>query len=335
MKKLTLLLFSFILLTSSLLAQDSTLIRIRVDVDSAKIQINNEDVIADSYGKTLVKDSWFILNLPIDTYNIKITSGLYDPIDSTIILVLKEIHTFDIRFIEIIYEDTAAYFKEIPASTEVVKLVLNSDPDSGTIVFGKKEIDDKTPAYMYVRPGEYSFIVSKEGYEPLMSLVKIEPEIPISANFKLKNFKPAPVTSDSLGLSYMVQKPMLSLKSTANIRKKYNALAESFAIFPLAQGILARLVVDKSQYGKTDGLIISGVVLTLGSYLLGKILYKKKRKYINEENERRILENAQVESNNQTVDQAVREENAARLKDWQKNNRNRGEVIFENLKDNN
>ena len=40
---------------------DSALVRIRTDVDSAKIQINNQGIFEDSYGNPLIKNSWFII----------------------------------------------------------------------------------------------------------------------------------------------------------------------------------------------------------------------------------------------------------------------------------
>ena len=321
-----------ILLAVSVTAQtDSALVRIRVDVDSAKVRLNNQEILEDSYGNALIKNSWFILNLPIETYNLKIISENYDPIDSTLLLVKNEIYTFDIQFIEKKYEDTAAYFKEIPESVEVVKLVLHSEPDSSSIIFGKEKLDEITPTEMYFRPGEYSFQMSKEGFDPLKSTVTIVYDTPILANFMLAEIKPVPLLPESLGLSYMSQMPMLEKKLAEKVKTKYNALTESFAIFPLAQGILARFMVDESQHSKANGLIFSGIGLTLGSYILGKILYKRKQAYIVAENERREADNAMVESNNQTVDQAVRDENAARMKVWLRGNRNRGTVVIENL----
>ena len=60
MIKFTLFLCFLFLFASTLSAQDSTMVRIRVDVDSAVIQINENVVIEDSYSNELLKDSWFI-----------------------------------------------------------------------------------------------------------------------------------------------------------------------------------------------------------------------------------------------------------------------------------
>ncbi len=328
--KYFLILILVILSTAVVSAQtDSALVRIRTDTDSTKIQINNQDVLEDSYGNTLVKNSWFILNLPIETYNLKITSLNYNPIDSTITLIKGEIYTFDIKFKEIIYEDTTDYYESLTEDFEVVKLVVQSEPDSCSFVIEQNTIEKSTPFELFFRPGEYSFLATKEGYEPLKSTIKIEQKIPLLANFILRDFKPEEIMPESLGLNYMSQLPLLNAKSADNIKVKYNSLAESFAIFPMAQGILARIVVDKSQYRIAETLIISGVGLTLGSYFLGKFLYKKKKQYIIDENIRRESDNAMADENNRQVDMQVNDENIARLKAWQRKNRNKGQVVIE------
>lgn len=330
--KYKIIIFLIILTTTTVAAQvDSALVRIRTDIDSSLIQLNNQVIIEDSYGNPLIKNYWFIINLPIETYNIKITAGNYNPIDSTITLVKGEIYTFDVQFTEIKNEDTIIYFEELPEAVEVVKLVVQSEPDSCSLVIGQETIEKHTPIDLFFKPGEYLFRVSKEGYDPLKSRIKIELEVPILANFKLKSLKPNQVLPESLGISYMTQMPLLNVKQAEKIKVRYNSLAESFAIFPMAQGILARLVVDKSHRRTAEVMILSGVGLTLGSYLLGKILYKKKRQFILDENIRREVDNGMVDSNNKKVDQMINEVNTSRMKEWLRNNRNRGEVIIKNI----
>ena len=135
----------------------------------------------------------------------------------------------------------------------------------------------------------------------------------------------------NLGLTYLSQKPMIDPKVAERTRIQYKSLTESFAIFPLAQGIMARIVVDDTQHGAANAMIFAGLGLTVGSHFLGKILYKRKKQYIEDENLRRQIDNAQVDENNAQVNQTVNDENTARNKAWVRKNRNTGKVEIESI----
>ena len=173
MCKLIFILTLLIILTSSVFSQDSTLVRIRVDVDSVGISLNGQSLEVDSYDNLLSTNSWFILNLPIDTYQISILPKNYNPVDTTIVLTKGQIYVLDLKFIEVTYEDRTIIFTTIPENIEVVKLSLLSDPDSSSIIFSQNQLLEITPLELYIKPGEYPFQVSKESLKSWKHLLVV------------------------------------------------------------------------------------------------------------------------------------------------------------------
>jgi hypothetical protein len=105
----------------------SGIIRLKVDLDSVVLQINDEIVDRDSSGNLLVPDAWFILNRPPGIYEVKFQREGYGPIDTNITVSVGEVSTFEARFLTV-KEDTAG------THSGNGNLNLQSDPDSAKII---------------------------------------------------------------------------------------------------------------------------------------------------------------------------------------------------------
>ena len=76
--------------------------------------------------------------------------------------------------------------------------------------------------------------------------------------------------------------------------------------------------------GSADVLLTTGAVLTLSTYIYGKIAAKKKE--IMEFNQMAKEENLIAKKHNLSVDRKLRIEYRKRLKAWEKKNKDRGKV---------
>jgi hypothetical protein len=110
------------------------------------------------------------------------------------------------------------------------------------------------------------------------------------------------------------------------VRKRCNGLAELFAIVPLGQGVMARIAWGEDGRREANTLIIAGVGLTTGPYLLGSILSKRKRGTIRAANKLITRQNTEAQEYNRQVEKQVRELNAAAVAEWGTHNRVRGRV---------
>ena len=102
-------------------------------------------------------------------------------------------------------------------------------------------------------------------------------------------------------------------------------MAEAFAIVPLAQGVMARLVFGEDAH-QANVLIAAGVVLTAGSYFLGKLLSKRKLSSIREQNA--VIEEANLaaKTHNDEVDLAIRDQYSGEIRQWRSETQDDGRV---------
>lgn len=322
----TLLIVIFLLvICGSLMAQDSALVRIRLDVDQAELDINGQKTEFDSFGNKLTKDSWFILHLETGEYQFSLTSLPFIKLDTTIVFTSNQTFTWDLRLTTRPVSEIVLYETK-PENVEVVQLDLFSDPDSCEIYFNGVKQSFMSPKTIYMNPGMYKFQMDKDGYEPLTADIDLRGFQKVTATFKPMISQPEPVTAEKLGLVYVKQQPLLDINEAKKTKDMYSSLAESFLIFPLSQGILARLVVDDNQEKAANIMVGTGVVLTLGSYILSKVMFKKKHNQIMAENEKRRQDNTLAKEANKTNDRTVQDENDLLMQSWMADNMNRGSV---------
>lgn len=292
------------------------ILRIQIDVNNATLTIDGEIISIDSYGNRLIGQSSFILSLSPGDYNLIFSAENYRPIDTTITMVLNEVLPLNIQFI---VDDLA-----VDSVMNPVNVNITSQPENIKILLKNKSDTITTPDSVSLLPGTLSFNAFCEGYQSLVTNYELAANDNVSLEFLLKTNKPAKITILDLGLEY---KPILLERSEreANvIRSKYTALAEMFVIFPLTQGILAKLILDNDNDKDADILIISGAVLSVGSFLLGKILHKKRKKYIQRYNEQLIFDNQLARKFNSDIDMTIKTQNTENLKQWELENNDKG-----------
>ncbi len=208
-------------------------------------------------------------------------------------------------------------------------LTVTSSPDSAFITVDDQASAGMTPMEMILDTGVYRLEAAKEGFEPLTYKLNLLTGQRISARFILKSFPPPPIPAESLGLMYLPEKILEDINAADRVSSSYNRAAETFAIIPLGQGILARFIVDEDDRKEANIMIISGAILSAGSLILGKVLSKRKTHNIEQANAQITEENILINEHNRDVDQQLKEKNEQALRAWQQENSDRGRVIIE------
>jgi hypothetical protein len=208
-------------------------------------------------------------------------------------------------------------------------LLIDSDPDSANILIGGKASDVTTP-HSFSPEDTVSLVeVVKTGYEPLAEKIRLSPGEKVIATYLLKAFPPDPITPEELGFEPVPQQPILDVKAADRLKSKFLGLSLTFAIVPFGQGVLAKALLDDDDKGLGDALIISGAVLSAGSYALGKILSSKKRSDIKRKNEIIKIENEAAKEQNREIDKAVKTAYDEAVELWLMENADRGRVVLE------
>jgi hypothetical protein len=205
-------------------------------------------------------------------------------------------------------------------------VAITSDPEGVEIWINDSNTSLVTPAAVKLDSAWRKIEVFKEGREPLTFERGEASRVPESLHFVLRTLPPPVMTSDSLGLTLIQQFPLQDENEANRLMQRYASLAELFAIIPLSQAVIVRPFVDGDDRAVVNALIVAGVGLTVGTYILGKVLSSKKRKDIARQNAEVQKSNAIAEASNREVAQTVREANAAALLHWERENAGRGRV---------
>ncbi|MEN8006653.1 MAG: PEGA domain-containing protein [Candidatus Krumholzibacteriota bacterium] len=121
--------------------------------------------------------------------------------------------------------------------------------------------------------------------------------------------------------------PMMNEKTAYEKKQQYNAMAETFFVFPLAPGILGMAVSEGEGQFPAETFLISGVALILGSYFLGKKAYERELDRIRAINDERRAVNLKVKNHNLLVEKAMVDfEKAVEL--WAAESEDRGVVVI-------
>jgi len=215
------------------------------------------------------------------------------------------------------------------ADSETTTLFVTSSPESSYVSLTGGDSTAVTPLSLSLQPGKYQLEVVKEGFEPLSHEFGLLAGQRISAQFILKSLPPPPLTVDSLELFYIPEKPLIDINDADQLGQSFKRMAEIFAIIPLGQGIIARMILTENDRSQAEILIGVGAVLSGGSLLLGKILSNHKRRAIEATNRRIEEENIASRNYNQDVDRQLKEKNEEAQLLWMKENEKRGRVVIE------
>jgi hypothetical protein len=208
-------------------------------------------------------------------------------------------------------------------------LIVDSNPDSANILVDGKSSEVTTP-YSFSLADTVSLVeVVKTGYEPLAEKIPLSPGERVIATYLLKAFPPDPITPAELGFEPVPQQPLLDEKAADRLESKFLGLSFTFAIVPFGQGVLAKALLDDDDKGLGDALMISGAVLSAGSYALGKILSSKKRSDIKRKNEIIKIENEAAKEQNREIDKAVKTAYDEAVELWLMENADKGRVVLE------
>jgi hypothetical protein len=175
-------------------------------------------------------------------------------------------------------------------------------------------------------PGQYNLEVMRENFEPFTYELQLQPGDSIELTFILKTLPPFLLPPDSLGLAYDMQMPLLDETAPDRTRRRWTSAAEAFSIFPLAQGLLGRLFLGNDREKEANILIASGLVLSVGSLIVGKVASDGQRKSLQEKNEAITSTNESALLHNQEIDRQLRAVNSEREAAWQFRNQVRGRI---------
>ncbi len=305
-----------LLVVSSAAAVEPDNLKLRVDIDNVHMTINGDSITVDSHGNSLVKDAWFLLNLPPGEYEIVFEHAEYETRTRTITLEPGTIETIEVNFLP----------QKEPSGPQAGTVVIESDPAGATILVDGVSVDTVTPVELMLPLGERMIEVVEENFEPLSRPVSVDSMHKIIMRYVLRPLPPSDLTADSLGLFYDMELPMLEEERAELLRNQFNAFAETFAIIPFGQGLLAKILLSKDDQATANALVISGIVLSGGSYILGKILSARKLRFIRAQNEEIEAYNVRVKENNLEVDRAVQEANKEAYKKYLNDTKGKGRV---------
>ncbi len=218
-------------------------------------------------------------------------------------------------------------FAQEPPDSTKISLDLESEPDSVNIIIPNTADTVVTPTSVIVKSGVLSFEAFKSGYDSLIHEIELESGRSAILRFLLRTNKPIPITAEQLGLEYREELPLREEEEVSAYRQKFINISEMFLITPFSQGLLAKIILGNDDDGSADVLLISGAALTLGTYILGKILSSKRLKDIREYNNFANDENLAVKGYNQEIENKIKAINREKSQTWQEENKNKGTVI--------
>ena len=88
-------------------------------------------------------------------------------------------------------------------------------------------------------------------------------------------------------------------------KDRYHSLMETFAVVPLSLGVIGKIAFTEDHAYPSNELLIAGVTLVAGSYVLGKIFYARELKKIHQLNVERERANARAVELNDKVEQEM------------------------------
>ncbi len=317
--------FTLLIFPLSSYSSDTSSVRIMTDVENVSILINNDSLEFDSFGNRLMANKWFILNLPVDTYSISFNHPDYLSRDTVFVLKTDSLITLNINFLEPSPTVQPDNYQAI-YSDSIITVIIRSVPSNANIMIDGEQIDSTTPYQATIDSGFHEFLVVSEGWEPLIHTIHNEGFNEINLNFLLKPLPPPKPEPESLGLIILKEHPLIDIGKADNIKKKYMNLAEFFLIVPLSQGLIMKTIVGADDEGAANILIGSGVILTGGSYLLGKLLSSKKRKQITIQNELLTAENNDIKTRNNEIKNELKRIDREAYQQWLEENTDKGRV---------
>jgi len=203
---------------------------------------------------------------------------------------------------------------------------LLSDPPGASFKLGSIDSVVTMPADIVLKAGSYDVESSFQGYQSLTHQFQIGAGDTLLLRFVLLAERPARPRPEDLGLSYEAEIPLLLEEQADAVRRRFNAMAEVFAIVPLMQGVMAAVALGGGGDHFTGELMAAGIALSGGSYVLGKVMARRKLRSIREQNEVLKARNASAAERNRSIELQIRRAHADDVQRWRTTAKNRGVV---------
>jgi hypothetical protein len=227
---------------------------------------------------------------------------------------------------------TAVLIPWIPAAAQQASVPcairMTTDPPGALLNIGGSDSTLASPVDTLLPAGSYIIEASHPGYISLEYELLVDPGDTVALEFILLSEQPRMPTPQDLGYEYQPVVPLLMEDQADAVRKKYNTMAEIFAILPLAQGVLAVLALEDGSEYFSGGLVVVGIGLSVGTYLLGRRMASRKLDEIKRTNEMLNEQNAVAEQHNKGLDIEIRRIHAEAMREWQTETTWRGRVVF-------
>ena len=132
---------------------------------------------------------------------------------------------------------------------------------------------------------------------------------------------------EMVGLPEMMASiPLLEEKLAKEKQAPYSTMSEIFLVFPLAPGVLGMVVSEGEGQFPAEVMIVTGLVLSIGSYLLGQYVLSRELENIRALNDERRAANMRVKDHNILIKKAMADHERA-VKTWLEESEGRGRVI--------
>ncbi len=306
-------------------AQQVGSVKMKIDLDSVSVDLDGNPLSLDSIGLALTADNWTTVTVVAGEHLFQFSHPQHDPISRRVMVAEGVEAVLDIQFLPNPPTDQPAPAEDT-VWADTATLVVTSTPDSASIYLNNRELLKPTPFTLDVSTGAHVLELFKEGYEPLAHRIEVASNQSASLNFLLKTLPPPPVTADQLDMELQKTQPMLNIEEAKKVRQWWNGLAETFLIVPLGQGLLAKALLDDDSQKEANVLVIAGVGMTTGSYLLGKILSVRKHNQIIRRNEEIVVANDAARQHNSDVTRIVKSTNEEAIERWLEENKRKGKV---------
>jgi hypothetical protein len=203
---------------------------------------------------------------------------------------------------------------------------VTSDPPGLGITLNGEISESSTPKDFSLTPGSHEITVFGEGWEPLAHTIGLDSLTTLRLRFLMRVAPPVMPTPESVGLAREPEQPLQDERAAERIRSRFTKAAETFLIFPFAQGVIMKFTLEEEEQQTADAFLISGALLSTGSYLLGRLLSSRKLNRIREENDQTMLSNHEASVFNREVDRILDSIYRTQYEIWEAENSDRGVV---------
>jgi hypothetical protein len=218
--------------------------------------------------------------------------------------------------------DTDAGRGDVPGAI----LVVRSDPTGAVIRLDGLEFSGSAPDTLVLDSRSWTLQLSLEGFQPLTHSLVLAPGSEVILTFIMLQTPPEMPLPEDLGMAYEPIIPHRNEAEALAVRQKFNALTETFLVFPMAQGLIGKLAFEEDSTFPADELFYSGIALVTLSSLAGKYFFNKKLDDVNRANQEAEASNATATIRNKEVDRALSNWHEEAVLEWQETTRGRGQV---------